>query len=238
MTNVNEGHRARLRQRMMKEGLQSFQDHEILEFLLFQSIPRRDTNKLAHDLLNKFGSFANVLDAAPKQLMTVKGISEATACNLSLLKEVLQRYRRSAAEKISLSTLGSIVRYTQKIISESYVEKLVAVYVDNTTNFLVSEEFCSNSTQEVNVDVKHIVTTALQAGASGVILFHCHVKGLCVPSEDDRDFTERVYITLANMNIVLLEHIIFNNRGEYYSFYKEKDIAHLAEKYNNFRFGK
>ncbi len=232
MSNVNEGHRARLRKRMMREGLQNFQDHEVLELLLFQYLPRRDTNKIAHDLLNKFGSFANVLDAAPKQLMTVNGISEVTACNIAILKEVWQRYRRSEAEKLSLSTLGSIVRYTQKIISQSYVEKLVAVYVDNSTNFLVSEEFCSESVQEVNVDVKRIVTTALQAGASGVILFHCHVKGLCVPSEDDREFTERAYITLASMNIVLLEHIIFNNKGEYYSFYKEKDIARLTEKYN------
>ena len=233
MANVNEGHRNRLRNRMMKEGLQGFQDHEVLELLLFQYLPRRDTNKLAHDLINKFGSFANVLDASPEQLMTVKGISETTACNLAMLKEVWQRYRQSSAQKVSLSKLSSIVRYCQKIISDSYVEKLVVVYVDSATNFLVSEEFSSDKTQSVNVDLKDIVSAAVRANAAGVILFHCHVHGVCQPSEADIDFTEKLFVTLANLNIVLLEHIIFNDKGDYYSFYKENHIAELSQRYGN-----
>lgn len=231
MANVNEGHRNRLRNRMMKEGLQGFQDHEVLELLLFQYLPRRDTNKLAHDLINKFGSFANVLDASPEQLTSVKGISETTACNLAMLKEVWQRYRQSAAQKVSLGKLSSIVRYCQKIISDSYVEKLVVVYVDNATNFLVSEEFSSDSAQAVNVDLKNIVSTAVRANAAGVILFHCHVHGVCEPSDADLEFTEKLFVTLANLNMVLLEHIIFNDRNDYYSFYKENRIAELAHKY-------
>lgn len=231
MANVNEGHRNRLRNRMMKEGLQGFQDHEVLELLLFQYLPRRDTNKLAHDLINKFGSFANVLDASPEQLMSVKGISETTACNIAMLKEVWQRYRQSSAQKVSLGKLSSIVRYCQKIIADSYVEKLVVVYVDNATNFLVSEEFSSDSMQAVNVDLKNIVSAAVRANAAGVILFHCHVHGVCEPSEADLEFTEKLFVTLANLNMVLLEHIIFNNRNDYYSFYKENRIAELAQKY-------
>ena len=231
MANVNEGHRNRLRNRMMKEGLQGFQDHEVLEFLLFQYLPRRDTNKLAHDLINKFGSFANVLDASPEQLMTVNGISQITACNLAMLKEVWQRYRQSSAQKVSLGKLSSIVRYCQKIISDSYVEKMVVVYVDNATNFLVSEEFTSDSTQSVNVDLKKIVSSAVRANAAGVILFHCHVHGVCQPSEADLEFTERLFATLVNLNIVLLEHIIFNDQESYYSFYKENIIAELTNKY-------
>ena len=231
MANVNEGHRNRLRERMMKEGLQGFQDHEVLELLLFQYLPRRDTNKLAHDLINKFGSFANVLDASPAQLMSVNGISEATACNLAVLKEVWQRYRQSSAQKVSLGKLSSIVRYCQKIIFDSYVEKMVVVYVDNATNFILSEEFSSDNTQSVNVDLKKIVTSAVRANAAGVILFHCHVHGLCQPSDADLEFTEKLFVTLANLNIVLLEHIIFNDKEDYYSFYRENHIAQLAQKY-------
>ena len=231
MANVNEGHRTRLRNRMIKEGLQTFQDHEVLELLLFQYLPRRDTNKLAHDLINKFGSFANVLDASPEQLMSVKGISQTTACNLAMLKEVWQRYRQSAAQKVSLGKLSSIVKYCQKIIADSYVEKLVVVYVDNSTNFILSEEFTSDNTQAVNVDLKKIVTSAVRANAAGIVLFHCHVHGKCEPSEADVDFTEKLFFTLANLNVVLLEHIIFNDHDDYYSFYKENILAEFANKY-------
>lgn len=232
MTNVNEGHRNRLRERMMNEGLQSFQDHEVLELLLFQYLPRKDTNKLAHDLLNKFGSFANVLDASPEQLMTVKGISQATACNIAVLKEVWQRYRRSATQKIPLNSISAIIKYSQEIIAYSYEEKLVVVYLDGGNNLLLTEEFSSRNTHRVDVDLKELVSSALRAGAAGVMLFHCHVNGICKPSADDKKFTEKVFITLANMNIVLLEHIIFNNSGQYYSFYKEKELERLALKYN------
>lgn len=231
MPNVNEGHRERLRQRMIKEGLSGFQDHEVLELLLFQYLPRKDTNKLAHDLINRFGSFANVLNATYDQLMTVKGVSEVTACNLAMLKEVWQRYKRSAAQKISLSSLASIVKYSHNIIADSYVEKLVVVYVDNVTNFLVSEEFTSDDTQQVRLDIKRIVASAVRSNAAGVILFHCHVNGLCEPSQADLNFTEKLFVTLANLNIVLLEHLIFNNRNEFYSFVAQKDMDEIADRY-------
>lgn len=231
MTNVNEGHRNRLRERMINEGLQNFQDHEVLELLLFQYLPRKDTNKIAHDLLNKFGNFANVLDASPEQLMTVKGISQTTACNLVVLKEVFLRYRRSATAKTPLSKVSAILKYTQELMAYSSEEKLIVAYLDGGNNLILTEEFTSHNTQRVDVDLKKLISSALRARASGVMLFHCHVNGECKPSADDKKFTEKVFITLANINIVLLEHIIFNNNGEYYSFYKEKELDRLTLKY-------
>ena len=233
MANVNEGHRARLRRRMMTEGLHGFQDHEILELLLFQSLPRKDTNKIAHDLLNKFGSLSNVLDASPEQLQTVKGISEVAACNLAVLKEVWLRYKTSASQKRQLSKLSSIVQYAKELVAESYVEKLVVVFLDNATNFLVSEVFTSDDTQEVHVDLKKLVASAVRSNAAGAMLFHCHVKGECQPSSADVSFTEKLYVTFANINIMLLEHIIFNDTDEYYSFYKEGKMAEIAERYKS-----
>ena len=124
------------------------------------------------------------------------------------------------------------MRYCQKIIADSYVEKLVVVYVDNSTNFLVSEEYVSDNTQSISVDLKNIVSSAVRANAAGVILFHCHVHGVCQPSEADLAFTEKLFDTLANLNIVLLEHIIFNNHDDYYSFYKENHLTEFANNYN------
>ena len=231
MAHENDGHRKRLRERMMKEGLSNFQDHEVLELLLFQYLPYKDTNKIAHNLLSKFGSFAGVLNASPKQLMTVDGISEVTACNLSVLKEVWLRYKQSDAQKIRLDGVKTIIEYAEKLIAESYTEKLVAVYVDNSTRFIYQDEFTSDDTQQIQLDPKEILASALRINAAGVMLFHCHVDGPCKPSADDMRFTEKLLTALASVNLVLLEHIIFNNKGEHYSFHQSGDIERLSQKY-------
>lgn len=231
MAGVNSGHRQRLRERMIKEGLDGFADHEILELLLFQYLPRKDTNKIAHNLLSKFGGFANVLNAAPEQLMTVDGVSQVTACNLSLLKEVWRRYKRDESKKINLGGVSSIMNYARVLIAESYVERFVAVYVDGGTNFLFSEDYDSDNIGSVNVDVKKMVATAVRLNASGVILYHCHVQGSVAPSEQDVKFTEKIYVALAVINVALLEHVIFNAEGAFYSFFKEGLMDAFAAKY-------
>ena len=231
MAQENRGHRARLRERMLKEGLDNFQDHEVLELLLFQYIPYKDTNKLAHNLMKKFGSFSAVLNATPEQLMTVHGISKVTACNLAMLKEVLVRFRRDSANKINFDSMASIIKYAQTLVADDYCEKLVAVYVDNATNHLFKEEFTSNSANKVNVDVKQIVSSAMRNSAAGVILFHCHVGGVCKPSEADLLFTKQLFVALASLNIVLLEHIILNNTDEPFSFFREGLLDEIAKQY-------
>ena len=231
MAHENKGHRARLRERMKKEGLNGFQDHEVLELLLFQYLPYKDTNKIAHNLLNKFGSFAGVLDAGPEQLMTVDGVSDVTACNIAVLKEVFARYRRCSAQKINLGTMESIINYAYTLMEDATREKVVAVYVDHATNFKHSEEFTSDKVDKVSVDTKQIVSTALRLNAGGVILFHCHVNGVCHPSVADKEFTKQLFVALASVEVVLLEHIIFNGTEDYFSFFKEGLIKELSTKY-------
>ena len=233
MAHENDGHRARLRERMMKEGLSNFQDHEVLELLLFQYLPYKDTNKIAHNLLSKFGNFAGVLDASPKQLMTVEGISEVTACNLATLNEVWLRYKRSDAQKISLDGVKSIMEYANALIADSYVERLVVVYLDNATRFIYQDEFTSDDKLQIRIDPKVVLSSALRVNAAGVMLFHCHVDGKCAPSAEDMRFTEKLLVALASVNLVLLEHVILNNEGEYYSFHQSGDIEKLAQKYKN-----
>lgn len=231
MSNENQGHRGRLRERMLKEGLANFQDHEVLELLLYQFIPRKDTNKIAHNLLAAFGSFAGVMDATPQQLMSVNGVSKVTACNIAMLKEVWQRYNCSKKVTVKLDGMSSILQYARKLIADSYVEKLVVVYLDNATKYIFQEEFTSNNRQYVHVDPKTVLTTAMRVNAAGVILFHCHINGECKPSEDDVRFTQKLYFALAGINVVLLEHIIFNGQGEHCSFYSEGKIAEIEQNY-------
>ncbi|MCM1194310.1 MAG: DNA repair protein RadC [Corallococcus sp.] len=231
MAGVNDGHRNRLRERMINEGLSGFQDHEILELLLFQYLPRQDTNKLAHRLIERFGSFGNVLNASPEQLMSVQGVSKVTACNLAMLKEVWRRYKAEETNRITLDKLTSILQYSRALVAESYVERMVVVYVDGGTNFLFREEFDSSDAQTVVIDPKKIVFSAVRVNASGIILFHCHTQGNCKPSAQDVSFTERLIFSLAGLDVVVMEHIIFNARGEYFSFYREGLIDEIASKF-------
>lgn len=232
MAHENDGHRMRLRERFIKEGASNFQDHEVLELLLFGSVPRKDTNKLAHNLLAKFGGFSGVLNASPEQLMEVDGVSLVTACNISMLKEMFYRYRKDEQDKTDIQGLASIIKYVQSTISESVYEKMVVVYVDASTTYILQEEFTSDNTNEVNVDPKKIVAAAMRLNASGVVLFHCHSNAPCEPSSEDVLYTEKLYFALASINIAMLEHIIFNNRGEYFSFHKEGIMLQLADKFN------
>lgn len=232
MAHENDGHRMRLRERMMREGASSFQDHEVLELLLFGSVARKDTNKLAHNLLSKFGGFSGVLNASPEQLMDVKGVSIATACNLAILKEVFLRYKKDEQDKSQLRGLASIIKYVQSTISDSFYERMVVVYVDSATTFIQEEEFTSDSTRQVNIDIKKIVATAMRVNADGVLLFHCHSTGTCEPSEEDKRYTEKLYFALSSMNIALLEHMIFNKNNNFYSFHQAGIMKQLADTFN------
>lgn len=230
MAHVNDGHRQRLRERMLKEGLDGFQDHELLELLLFQSVPRKDTNKLAHTLLNSFGNLFNVLNAQPEELMLVKGVSEVTACNLSMLKEVWRRYKKEEKQKLDLSSVTEIMKFAQSLVVESYAERVVVVYVDRGTKFLFSEEFAAdNDSHSVRLDVKKIVTSAVRVKAGGVMLFHCHTEGDCQPSKNDIRFTQGLINALGALEIVLLEHIIFAPEGAYYSFFQDGALDKMLD---------
>ena len=232
MANVNDGHRQRLRERMLSEGLAGFKDHELLELLLFQSVPRKDTNKLAHTLLNSFGNLYNVLNAQPEDLMLVKGVSQVTACNLTMLKEVWRRYKREENEKIDLSDVKQIIKFARLTVAESYSERLIVVYVDRGTKFLFSEEYAADAdTHSVHVDVKKIVSCAVRLKASGIMLFHCHVEGDCKPSENDIRYTQKLIYALSGLEIVLLEHLIFAPEGDYYRFYQQGMLDEVVGEY-------
>lgn len=229
----HDGHRDRVRNRGIREGFGGFEDHELLEMLLTMMLPRRDTNALAHLLMDKFGSLTGVLDASPAQLMMVNGIGKVSAFGIALIKELCVRRKEGESKKISLAKLDSIIDYAEKLVSECYNERFVAVYLDHSTRYLYRETFDSNNNVQVALDIRQLITTAVRVRANGIIIFHCHVDGVCRPSEADMIFTEQLMTALASIDVVLIEHIIFNNREDYYSFYVNGDIAAMQKRYRD-----
>lgn len=232
MQNINQGHRQRLRERYLSEGLDGFKDHEVLELLLFQYIPYKDTNKIAHSLIERFGTLANVLEASPDQLKQVKGISDVTAVNIALLRDVWYRYNKSVLQSKPLDNLSDVMIYAKQLLRHSTCERMIVVYVDSASNFLKKTEYSSNNANTILVTPKQIVTEAVQYNASGVMLFHCHVKGTTQPSNDDNDFTEKLFVTLSGINVALIDHIILGEDEDYYSYFENKRLQYLLKKYN------
>ncbi|MEG1706107.1 MAG: JAB domain-containing protein [Clostridia bacterium] len=230
MVVLHEGHRERLRARAVAEGLSNFQEHEILELVLFQSIPFKDTNEIAHALISKFGSFANVLDAPISELIKINGVSTITATNLSLYKQIFSYYKQSKNTSFRLKSLSEIITFAKDLLNGLAFETLYVVAVDSKNNYIGKSVFTSNLPSKIHISAQQIVETALQFHAAGIILFHAHPSGLAEPSPSDLLFTQTVYNTLKGIDIALLEHIIVA-KDDFYSFYQNNRITDYQSAY-------
>ena len=211
--NLHAHHRQRMRDRAMKNGFENFADHELLEMLLHQSIPRVDTNPIAHALLEKFGSVKGVLDSSVSDLCAVKGVGQASALQLKLTVEFLRRYERDSLERRTLyNSLGNTVRFLFPYFVGKGVETLYIMLLNNRMNLIRCEKISEGTVNCTDSSVRKIVELALGHQASSVILAHNHPNGLTTPSSADLDMTDTLNNHLQTLGVTLLEHIIFADR--------------------------
>lgn len=220
---VHDGHRDRLRNRVRKYGIESLEDHEKLEYLLFPFIPRRDTNPIAHTLLSTFGSFKKVLDADVETLSAVKGMTENAALYLHSLPSVWSAYLLSEKDD-RLTGPQACAEYLIARIGREKEEHFIILYLDDGCKLVKSEDLTSGKRRSVTIDRDAIVRNAVKCGAKYVVLGHNHPNGTLAPSEADIDATNRIVQALGIVNIVLGDHIIVSG-VEYYSMKGEGDIV-------------
>lgn len=206
---LHDGHRQRLRARYEAEGLDNFTDIQALELLLFHCIPRQDTNELAHLLLERFGSFSQVLETSPEELAKVKGIGEKTARFLSLLPDITRYYRvdRSKREAI-LKDLEDCGAYLTAKFSGRCRETVFLLCLDAKCKLLCCPEINEGGTTCAAIPLRRVVEAALASNAVSVILAHNHPSGLAIPSREDVLTTRRVAAALAAVDIRLADHIV------------------------------
>ena len=120
---IHDGHRQRLKDRFLREGLDGFTDVQVLELLLFYVVPRKDTNPIAHDLVDRFGSLARVLDASVLKLTEVNGVTENGATFLKLVREIERRYALSQGEEIILNTIDDCCEYLSRFSRERKMKR-------------------------------------------------------------------------------------------------------------------
>lgn len=205
-----DGHRERMRRRFLRHGLDNFDDHNVLELLLFYAIPRRDTNLLAHELIARFGSIAGVFEAEPEALMTVPGVGEKTAALIHLVPEAARRYLMDkTAPGMILSGSEAVGRFFLPRFVNCRDERVYMACLDAKLKVLHCRELSAGgSTVSAHFDVRTVVQTALLQNASAVILAHNHTSGIALPSPEDEETTCRVREALALVGVTLVDHII------------------------------
>ena len=229
---MHEDHRQRMYNRFLSEGLDGFEPHQTLELLLFFAIPRRDTNELAHRLITHFGSMSAVLDATSEELMQVRGIGQRTAVLLSMLPELLRKYR---SEKIVNSKPLDSISKAAEYISTLYIgrtnEIFYLVCLDSKCDIIRALNLGEGTVGQTTVPPRVIVEAAIRSKAAQVIFAHNHPGGHLSPSPEDLIFTRRVMVSLASIDIKVADHIIVNDTG-FMSFVREGLMEELRDVVN------
>lgn len=215
---MHEGHRMRLKERFLKEGLDSFEQHQVLELLLFFSIPRRDTNEIAHGLLNKYGSLSGVFEAEPKDLANTPGIGDNSALLLSLIPQLSRRYFNDKwRDKPELNSSTKAGEYAASLFSGRHYEAFYIICLDSQNRVNYAQLVHEGTINEAPVYPRVIVEAALRHKANSVILAHNHPGGTLNPSKADIEATNRIRTALEAISIKVVDHIIVCG-GKYVSF--------------------
>lgn len=229
--NIHSGHRERLRKRFVSDGLGSFEQHEVLELLLYQLIPYKDTNELAHKLIDKFGSLSSVLEAPLSELKSVDGLSDTTAANLSLFYPLFRYYKDNKFLGQKLINMSQIYPLAVYLLSDSRFEEIIVVCLDSSGYICGKKSFTDNNINKVNITPRQISETAFGYNSTHIILVHSHPKGIAQPSSADLQFTNMLYAVLRGLGIQLLEHIIIAGES-YYSFFEKGLMSKYYQEYN------
>ncbi len=222
MTNEHSGHRARLRDRVRKEGLKNFQDYQVLEYVLTFAIPYKDTNVIAHRLINRFGSFYGVLEADEEDLASVEGMGEVSAHLLSNFLNIYHYYELDRSKRVeTIVSPGEAYRYVKQFLIGKLVEEMFIVCLTPKNKIVSVEKIAEGTNSETSVPMRIIIEKMGKAKVSNVIIAHNHPKGKPRPSQNDDKFTKALVTTLSINGCHLLDHIIIGEEGEYYSYRNE-----------------
>ncbi len=220
---VHSGHRKRVINKYIKYGLDSFEEHEVLEMLLFFSIPRADTNPLAHKLIDEIGSLDNILSATADDLKLVEGIGDNTAALLSLFRAVLEYQNTHLIDKrIQFNTTTNIGNFCVKYFSAHLEESMILLAIDSQRYLKKISVISKGNINETYFDCQKIVKETLNARATGVIISHNHPGGSLQPSVNDVSLTKELFYLLKGLHIELVDHIICNDN--FFTSFRERGL--------------
>jgi DNA repair protein RadC len=207
------GHRRRLRERFLADGGDGFQDYELLEFLLTLAIPRRDTKPLAKALIERFGSFAEVIAASPESLAEFE-VSEATIASLKIVEAAAVRLsQRRAIDRPILSSWQKVLDYCHAAMARQPNEHFRVLFLDRKNKLIKDEVQQTGTVNHAPVYPREVMKRALELGASAIIMVHNHPSGDPSPSAADVAMTHEVRDVGAKLGVTLHDHLIIGREG-------------------------
>ncbi len=213
---MHEQHRERLKVRFLSEGMDSFDPLQALELLLFYALPRRDTNPIAHRLMERYGSFSAVLDADPLDLEKVEGMGPNSALLLAMMKPLWRLYRRDSSQHgMPMDNYRAACAFSIDLFAGRTKEALFMLCLDPSCRLIREVLLHEGTVNEVSVHPRTIVESALRNNASQVILVHNHPLGQLEPSGNDLIFTRKLAIALSAIGISMADHIIVSGEQAY-----------------------
>jgi DNA repair protein RadC len=215
---MHEGHRQRMMQRYMSGGLEGFEEHEILELLLYSVLPRVDTNPVAHRLIGRFGSLAAVLEAPPEELEQVEGVGVKAAAFLSMFPDLLRAYEKSRiGARPVIRSIKDACDYAKALLFGKPFEQFYAVWLGTQGRVIHCERISEGSITESPVYVSKVAAAALRQRAAKGFIAHNHPGGSVQPSRADIETTHSILRALSVLGIELIDHIIVSD-AQVFSF--------------------
>jgi DNA repair protein RadC len=222
----HEDHRKRMRKRYKETGLDGFQDHEVLEFLLYYCYPRCDTNIIAHKMLDEFDTLPNLFDANVETLMTRLGCTEKIAVLINLMPAVSKRYlSRKWSDKPTLGSAETAGNYAINLFVSDRVENFYVLCLDTRLRLNHVSHVAEGTIDEVPVFIRELVRKVFEYQAASVILVHNHPGGATTPSHNDNALTTRVRDALKLIDVPVTDHIIV--AGNKYFSYAQRSRRHV-----------
>ena len=212
----NEGHRARLRERLFEGGPDALLDHELVEYLLALALPRRDTKTLAKRLIAEFGGFGRLLSADARIIARVGGISESAAAALKIAQaSALRLLERGISERPILGSWQALLDYLRADMAHEPIERVRILFL-NTKNMLIANEtMWEGSVDESAVHVREVIRRALDLHASAIIIVHNHPSGDPSPSQQDIRLTRDLVEAARHLKITMHDHVIIGTKGHF-----------------------
>lgn len=217
------GHRDRLRQKFRENGHRSLADYELLELVLFRSIPRRDTKPLAKQLLEEFGSFAQVVSAPTHRLEEINGLGTGTVTDLKLIQAAASELiSGDIREKPLLGSWNSVLNYCRAAMAFEEVEQFRILFLDKKNQLIRDEVQQVGTIDHTPVYPREILKRALELSATAIILVHNHPSGDPTPSSADVKMTKKIVELMTNVGIAVHDHLIIAQDG--HASLKELDL--------------
>ena len=216
-----EGHRARMRQRLLTAGPDAVADHELLEMMLFLALPRRDTKPIARALIQRFGSFANAISAPLADLRATPDLGESGAAALKLVQAAALRLARAEIrDQPVLGNWDRLLAYLTAALARERTEQFRILFLDNKNRLIADEAQSRGTVNHTPVYPREVAKRALELHATALILVHNHPSGDPHPSRDDIVMTKSIAAAAQTLSVSLHDHIIVGN-GAWFSFRKE-----------------